>query len=537
MTSVNCDVVVVGAGLSGLTAANALLEKDSTLNVIVLEAKGRIGGRTLTKQLQGSDGNFDFWDVGGEWVGRPYPHLQYLLQKFDINTFSLRQQDVKPVPLRLLPSWDIYFLSLRLRRRKHFFDRFGVNQMKSSVKALECDGIMFEDYCKARLWTEDARHTVEAACKSMFGLKPTEMTLLYFLMNVSSAGGFDTFLHPELCSGQERRIKGGSQQLCHRLAQVMGKNGIVKNQPVTHITQTDDRVSVLTTDKTEYQCRRIIMAVPPHLLANIHFTPDLPSNKVDILRNIPLAHIVKFVYSYEERFWSNEGSEGHGLQVVLEDHADGPVGIAYDGTSSRNNPAIVGFVSSTKGPFHVQDFQLPHQSTPEQESRRQNEAILSVLEDAIGPEVHDYIDYAFVDWSTEKYNGGCFLKSIVPGTTRHLCQTLREPFENVHFAGTETGTVWCGLMNGAVQSGLRAGAEVLFHLRPELVESELPDNVDLSTNRITSCSSGSGFWMCWGFGVLGLTIGVMGMSFARKSIYLPFDTLERIFDVFQKLYY
>ncbi|XP_033737976.1 amine oxidase [flavin-containing] A-like [Pecten maximus] len=530
MTSVRCDVVVVGAGLSGLTAANLLLEKDSTLSVVVLEAKDRIGGRTLTKQLQGSDGNFDFWDVGGEWVGRPYPHLQYLLEKFDIDTFSLRQQTVKAAPLRLIPSWDMYILYLRLRKRKKYFDRLG-SQMKSSVRALECDGIIFEDYCNSRLWTEDARCTVEAACKSMFGLKPSEMSLLYFLMNVSSAGGFETFLHPELCSGQEARIKGGAQQLCHRLAQAIGRNGVTKNQPVTHISQTDDIVSVLTLDKTQYHCSRVIVAVPPHLLADIHFTPALPSSKMDVLRNIPLAHIVKFVYSYDERFWNNKGSESHGLQVVLEDPADGPVGIAYDGTSSRNNPAIVGFVSSTKGPFHVHEMQLPHQWTQEQECRRQNEAILSVLEDAIGPDVHEYIDSTFVDWSTEKYNGGCFLKSIVPGTTRHLCQTLREPFESVHFAGTETGTVWCGLMNGAVQSGLRAGAEVLSQLRPELMNIDFPEHANLSTKHIPSCSGGYSVWVCVTFGVIGITVGTMGMFLARQKLDSPLDISRRLSDI------
>ncbi|XP_060085947.1 probable flavin-containing monoamine oxidase A [Ylistrum balloti] len=532
MTSVKCDVVVVGAGLSGLTAANAILEKDSSLSVIVLEAKDRVGGRTLTRQLHGSDSNLDFWDVGGEWVGRPYPHLQYLLEKFDIDTFSLRKSEVETAPLSLLPALDIYVLSLRLRRRKKYFDKLAC-QMKSSVQAFECDGIIFEDYCNSRLWTQEARRTVEAACKSMFGLKPSEMSLLYFLMNVSSAGGFLTFRHPELCSGQERRIKGGAQQLCHRLAQVVGKNGIVKNQPVTHINQTADKVTVLTADKSQYRCSRVIMAVPPHLLADIHFTPELPSNKMDVLRNIPLAHIVKFVYSYEERFWSNKGSESHGLQVVLEDPADGPVGIAYDGTSSRNNPAIVGFVSSTKAPFYAQELQLPHPWTQEQELRRQNEAILSVLEDVMGPEVHDYIDSTFIDWSTEKYNGGCFLKSIVPGTTRHLYQTLREPFENVHFAGTETGTVWCGLMNGAVQSGLRAGAEVLLHLRPELLDSEDPDKAHLFTNyNITSGSGGYSVGVCVAFGVMGVTVGVVGMCLTKQTLYAPLDIFRRLYDIF-----
>ncbi|GFO45948.1 amine oxidase [Plakobranchus ocellatus] len=56
--------------------------------IILPHLPDRVGGRTLTRQLTAADGTKDFFDIGGEWVGRPQPHMHYLLQKFGIHTFN-----------------------------------------------------------------------------------------------------------------------------------------------------------------------------------------------------------------------------------------------------------------------------------------------------------------------------------------------------------------------------------------------------------------------------------------------------------------
>ncbi len=63
------DVIIVGAGLAGLTAAYYLKERNNTLNILIVEGKSRIGGRIQTIELKvdpnGTKANFDF---GGQWV-------------------------------------------------------------------------------------------------------------------------------------------------------------------------------------------------------------------------------------------------------------------------------------------------------------------------------------------------------------------------------------------------------------------------------------------------------------------------------------
>ncbi|XP_076441574.1 putative flavin-containing monoamine oxidase A [Babylonia areolata] len=464
MESYESDVVVIGGGLSGLSCAHYLAEKDKGLRVTVLEAKGRLGGRTLTEQLTAADGTKDFWDLGGEWIGRPQPHLQHLLHKFGMDTFNpVKSHAGSPMTqsmqLSIQARLDIAQFTWKLHRMRR---KLAESDIRSSVEAVTWDGVTFESFCEENLWTQDAKDLIEGACRCMFGLTTGEMTLLYFLMYVKSAGGVEIFSRPEEFSGRECRVKGGVQQLASHMAQVIGRKNIKLNQVVTHVIQTTETVRVITSSRIQINCQRVVMAIPPHHAASINVSPPLPSTKLALLKSVPLAFLVKFAVTFEEAFWISETSDKcYGFQSVLHDPERGPVGIVYDATSARGNPALAGFISSPEG------F--------EDEPKRRQVAIIDLLEDVVGPGVQNFVDFRQRDWSREPYNGGCFLKSLMPGTTKYFNSVLRETEDRIHFAGTETATVWCGFMNGAIQSGYRAATEVLYHLRPHIISSPDPE--------------------------------------------------------------
>uniref|UniRef100_F1LGV8 monoamine oxidase n=1 Tax=Ascaris suum TaxID=6253 RepID=F1LGV8_ASCSU len=82
---IRCDVVVIGAGISGLIAAREIRTKCPHLNVKIVEAKNRVGGRTLTTTLKAANGN-DQWDLGGQWVGLTQTYIIELLKELAIET-------------------------------------------------------------------------------------------------------------------------------------------------------------------------------------------------------------------------------------------------------------------------------------------------------------------------------------------------------------------------------------------------------------------------------------------------------------------
>nr|KAI8766192.1 putative flavin-containing monoamine oxidase A [Biomphalaria glabrata] len=514
-----CDVVVIGAGLSGLSAAYYLHKKDKGLRIIVLEAKDRIGGRTLTRQLAAADGTKDFWDLGGEWAGRPQPHLQYLLRKFNLNTFNpVRPHDGRQLSdlttLTLQTRCDLIQFTWKLKSLQRKLT--GVD-FKMSVNALEYDNCSFDKYKEENLWTQTAKTIVDSACKCMFGLEPSEMSLLYFLMYVKAAGGLEIFLHPKEFTGSECRIKGGVQQLSSHLVQKIGKKCVYLSQPVSHIVQSIEGARVITTNNVQVLCQRIILAIPPHHIAAINYSPPLAPAKLGLFQSVPLAFIVKFAVTYEEAFWKKDNDRHHyGFQAVL-DNDEGPVGIVYDASSGRGNPALAGFISSFQG--------------LDSDPKNRRATIMRLIEKLLGPECQKILEFSQMDWSKEPYNGGCFLRSIVPGATKYFNNELREPFDRIHFAGTETATVWCGFMNGAIQSGFRAATEVLYHLRPLIITSpdlevlHLPDDAQetpqVKQNWLTWAAVGMGFASAVYF--LTKTNTVSSSTTFVKNIRLVFD--------------
>lgn len=515
MESFECDVIIIGAGLSGLSAAYYLRKRDRSIRVVVLEAKDRIGGRTLTRQLLAADGTKDFFDVGGEWFGRPQPHVHHLLQKFGIHTFNPRNppqnsgHNIKTIEFSWQTRLDLHQLIWKLKNLKRKILSEGV---KNSHLALECDALLFSSYLEQNLWMQEAKKVIDAACKCMFSLAPSEMSLLYFLMYIDEAGGLQTFLYPEEYTGGECRVKGGVQQICHHLLQRVGKNFVYLKQPVTDIIQSIEGARIVTGNQMQMLCQRVILAIPPHHAAAISYQPPMLQTRRGLLQSVPLAFLVKFVITYDEAFWSQKnGMRQYGFQAVLS-NAGSPVGVVYDATSGRGNPALAGFVSSSVG--------------ADDDPKNRKAVILKLIERHLGPECYKLLEFSLLDWSKEPFNGGCFLKSNMPGTTSYFNNEMREPFDRIHFAGTETATVWCGYMNGAVQSGFRAATEVLYHLRPLIVSSPYPkhlwvENAGTLKNEMGYKKQGFPKLLVWGLscvGVLSLVyVLIKKTNFGRNS--------------------
>ncbi|XP_032822900.1 alpha/beta-tubulin-N-acetyltransferase 9 isoform X1 [Petromyzon marinus] len=474
------DVVVVGAGISGLTAAYRLLQTDPTLGVIVLEGKERVGGRTVATQLKSASGQ-DTWDLGGQWVGSTQRHVMGLLKELGLDVYPQYTHGTKVCQLggahakigtysSNIPSLSLLALvdlQLFMWKIDRLCQTVPAANPAACPLAAQLDSMTMETFKQQNLWTQAAKDALDVACKNNFGLECSQVSCLYYLSYAAAAGGFLPLVEASVGSAQEFKVKGGAFQLSSLLAKRIGHSKIILGDAVTHITQTDDGVELRTASHRKLSCQRVIVTCPTHLAAKIHYEPALPADRERLTQNMPMGHLIKFIVTYPTAFWREAGYSG---EIVCNGGGGSPLSVTYDATTSRGNAALVGFIAGS---------QAGHWTVKTLEERR--EAVIKSLVKFLGEKAAGYLEYAEKDWSREPYSTGCPVNVMVPGMITYYHSALRRPFHRIHWAGTETATEWCGFMSGAVQSGARAAREALQGLRPSLLpafdggEFESPD--------------------------------------------------------------
>ncbi|KAM8828742.1 putative flavin-containing monoamine oxidase A [Spinachia spinachia] len=469
MTAEVWDVIIVGAGLSGLSAAHWLRKRNAELKILILEGKDRVGGRTVSTEIPAANGT-DRWDLGGQWVSTQ-THIWELIKELGLETFpqfnlgkkvhhmggpgaKVRTYRTSIPALSPMVLMDLAQLLWKLNR---LCATVCVQDPWKTPNAVELDSMTLHSYIKQHAWTAELKEEMGVCSRSVFGLEPSQMSFLFFLMYAASAGGVLPLLESTPGSAQEFKIKGGTQQLSQHLAERVGWKNFRLSSAVTTIWQDAELASVTTSTNTFFG-RAVIVTCPPHLAAKIHYQPALPSQRAFLTQNMPVGHMIKFIITYKTAFWKEKGLSG---EIVAGSSSGCPFCVTFDATSPSGNAALVGFISAQ---------QASQWSSEEGGERRK--AVISSLVKYLGLEAASYIYYDEKDWAKEDYSGGCPVNVMAPGLLAYYHPSLRKPCGRIHWAGTETATLWCGYMSGAVQAGQRAAVEVLAELCPMTLTQE-----------------------------------------------------------------
>lgn len=443
------DVVVVGAGFAGLSAARAL--QAAGYRVEVLEARERVGGRSRPGQIAGR-----VVDTGGQWVGVGHTRLMELAQEAKL---ALRPQYAQGRKLLQLggklrtyrgriPAASpraLIELQLAIWRLNALQKQVAPEApWESRLRSLDLQRVA--DWERRWLRSKDARALFDIALRAVFCARSDQLSMLHFLAFLNANGSFDQLIATE-GGAQAFVVEGGMHQLAVYLAEQL-RRPVRLEAPVRAIEQSEAGV-VVRHAKGELRAKRVIVAMAPSMARTIRGEPA--SVERDALgARMPMGSVIKCLVAYARPFWRARGLSG---EFVSDSAPFSPVFDASPADASLG--ILVGFID---GPEAVRWSGQP-------EARRR--AVLDSLVAAFGPEAAHPLDYTDYDWIADPWSAGCYLGLPEPGALTELGPALRRPHGRVHWAGTETAEAWIGYIEGALRSGERAAREVVEALRAD----------------------------------------------------------------------
>ena len=455
------DVVVVGAGLAGLTAAR--LVRKAGKSVILLEARNRVGGRTLSHKS--ADGTLT--ELGGTFIGPTQNHIRALAEEVGTEFFPTyntgsnvfyangrRSEFPSDTPFGSAPPDPVVAPDIvaAVAQLDDMATKINVEKPWETENAKLWDGQTLETWLRQNSsGSDEFLALTSAATEAIFGAEPRDLSLLYTVYYIAASGdekNVGTFERNFNTAGgaQETRFVGGAQLVSERLAKPLGRR-ILLRTPVRRIEQRRGGVNVIG-DRLLVRGKRVIVAVPPNLASRIIYSPDLPSLRDQLTQRISQGTLRKFKCIYDTPFWRDKGLTG---QSVSE---NGPIKVTFDVSPPEGKPGVLmGFIGGSEARFWARQ--------PESARR---EAALDILGKLFGEEAKKPKEIVEFDWAAERWTRGCPVALLGPGTLVDFGIALRPPIGRIHWAGTETSTYWTGYMDGAVRSGERAAAEVLSEL-------------------------------------------------------------------------
>jgi len=445
------DVIVVGAGLSGLHAALTL--EDAGLSVLVLEGRSRVGGKVLTfDRVPGLP------EAGGQSIGSGYGRVVDAAQRSGIELEdqlpqAQRHPDIAlvldgqpvpkaawrdsprnpfPAPLRELMPWQYTPMAMaRANPLKSVDDWFAPGYAAADVS--------MHQFLRAQGATE-AMIDLAYDTNTSYGTSAHDVSALMMAF-VEAFTRAQRNLKPAVY-----KARGGNQRIPEGMAQRL-KGGVRFGQVVTAIQGGPDAVTVHTRDGRRYWGRAAICALPFSTLRHVRFEPALSGPQGEAVKTLPHQMITQVALEARRPFWESDG-------LPPSMWTDSPIGRVFAIRRSTTDDAVASLLVTAYG----------HKAAHLDRLGAEGAARLVIAEiERMRPAAKGRVRVVEQhSWALDPYAAGDWAY-FAPGTVTRFMPAMFQPHGRVHFCGEQTAVGARG-MEGAMESGERAALEVALGL-------------------------------------------------------------------------
>lgn len=426
-SATDATVVVVGAGISGLTAARELHRRG--VDVVVLEAADRLGGRTMSETTAlGST-----VDLGGQWIGHDHHRLMALADELGLTRY---QMHTGPMPGLIDRSRRLSAISPAVLSAVAAL--VGVEVLSRTGVPRRWSDRTVESWLR-RVPGRTARRLLEVIAEVSWTADLDRHSVYAMARMIRLQGGVRTMLSTK-GGAQDSLLVEGMKGLADGLAADLDSR-IRLGHKVVSIARDSSGVTVQTT-AGDIRAAKVIVTVPAPVAGSIDHQPPLPLDRARLADDTYMGSVYKAIAVYDRPFWR----QGKGGELIV---LDGPGSGVFD-TSPPDGPGHLCVLIGGPAARELDGLTAD-------ERRR---AVLEPLVSQIGPDVLRPVSWHEKSWHTDEYAGGGYMALPVAGALDGLLPLPSTPVGDIHWAGTETAGDHPGYIEGAIESGLRVAQEL-----------------------------------------------------------------------------